>query len=126
LQNIHLNTYLQILLHTEASAEAEAQCAVLESLGLVDGVVTEDSDVFLFGARKVYRNIFDQKKYAEKYYMANIESDFGLDRDKLIYLAMLLGSDYTPGNYICSKLFPVESFFFYSIKIIYILLHDYA
>jgi 5'-3' exonuclease len=27
-------------------------------MGLVDGVITEDSDVFLFGARKVYRGVF--------------------------------------------------------------------
>ena len=78
-------------------AEAEAQCATLELLGLVDGVVTEDSDVFLFGARHVYRNIFEQKKYAERYRVEEVEAVLGLDRHGLISLALLLGSDYTAG-----------------------------
>lgn len=30
---------------------------------LVDGVVTEDNDAFLFGARHVYRHLFDPNRY---------------------------------------------------------------
>lgn len=47
-------------LHT---SQAEAQCAWLDQEGLVDGVVTDDNDVFLFGGEHVYRHIFDNKRY---------------------------------------------------------------
>ncbi|GFH19022.1 uncharacterized protein HaLaN_15909, partial [Haematococcus lacustris] len=76
---------------------AEAQCAWLDEQGLVDGVVTDDNDVFLFGGRHVYRNIFDNKRYVEEYHMQDVESEMGLDRHRLAELALLLGSDYTEG-----------------------------
>jgi DNA excision repair protein ERCC-5 len=80
-----------------APMEAEAQCAALEMEGLVDGVVTEDNDVFLFGARQVYKNLFDPSRHVEYYEMDDIEGELGLGRDQLIELAQLLGSDYTDG-----------------------------
>ncbi|KAH9314682.1 hypothetical protein KI387_023309, partial [Taxus chinensis] len=80
-----------------APMEAEAQCAYLECTHLVEGVVTDDCDVFLFGAGHVYKNIFDERKYVETYLMKDIEEDLGLDRQKLISMALLLGSDYTEG-----------------------------
>ncbi|RPB23079.1 PIN domain-like protein [Terfezia boudieri ATCC MYA-4762] len=80
-----------------APMEAEAQCAELIRLGLVDGIVTDDSDCFLFGGARVYKNMFNQAKYVECYLLGDLEKEFGLDRKKLISLAHLLGSDYTDG-----------------------------
>ena len=47
--------------------EAEAQCAALDILGLTEGSITDDSDIFLFGGRRVYKNIFNQNKHVEMY-----------------------------------------------------------
>ncbi|KAI0077931.1 PIN domain-like protein [Panus rudis PR-1116 ss-1] len=80
-----------------APMEAEAQCAELLSLTLVDGIITDDSDVFLFGGSRVFKNMFNQSKTVECFRLSDLERELGLDRDKLIRLAYLLGSDYTEG-----------------------------
>jgi len=80
-----------------APQEAEAQCAWMNEHGLVDAVVTDDSDAFLFGAKHVYRNVFESKKYVEAYAADRVRLELGLDREKMAHLALLLGSDYTEG-----------------------------
>ncbi|GAB4814523.1 hypothetical protein N2152v2_001569 [Parachlorella kessleri] len=80
-----------------APMEAESQCAWMDEMGLVDGVVTDDNDVFLFGGQRIYRNIFQSNKYVEEFHFKDIERELGLTREKLTHLALLLGSDYTPG-----------------------------
>ena len=80
-----------------APMEAEAQCAELVSLGLVDGIVTDDSDIFLFGGTRVYKNLFNQAKFVECYLASDLEKEYSLDREKIIQIAHLLGSDYTEG-----------------------------
>ncbi|XP_021730106.1 flap endonuclease GEN-like 2 [Chenopodium quinoa] len=78
--------------------EAEAQCALLNSESLCDGCFTSDSDVFLFGARTVYREIcLDKGGYVVCYEMNDIEKKLGLGRHSLVALALLLGSDYSHG-----------------------------
>ncbi|KAK3362202.1 5'-3' exonuclease [Lasiosphaeria hispida] len=77
--------------------EAEAQCAELVRLNLVDGIVTDDSDTFLFGGTRVYKNMFNSNKFVECYLAKDLESEMSLSRDQLISLAQLLGSDYTEG-----------------------------
>lgn len=37
-----------------APYEADAQMAYLERIGLIDGIITEDSDLLVFGCKKVY------------------------------------------------------------------------
>ncbi|KAK3629612.1 DNA repair protein rad2 [Elasticomyces elasticus] len=83
--------------YVTAPMEAEAQCAELVRLNLVDGIVTDDSDCFLFGGTRVYKNMFNQAKFVECYLASDLEKEFDLTRDKLIAVANLLGSDYTEG-----------------------------
>ncbi|KAI0912883.1 hypothetical protein F4823DRAFT_580011 [Ustulina deusta] len=80
-----------------APMEAEAQCAELVKLGLVDGIVTDDSDIFLFGGTRVYKNMFNGNKFVECYLSSDLERELSLSREQLISLAQLLGSDYTEG-----------------------------
>lgn len=80
-----------------APMEAEAQCAELVHLGLVDGIVTDDSDIFLFGGTRIYKNMFNAAKFVECYLASDLEKEYALDRGKLIRFAHLLGSDYTEG-----------------------------
>lgn len=80
-----------------APMEAEAQCAKLMRSGLVDGIVTDDSDTFLFGGTRVFKNVFSERKFVECYLAEDFEKEYGLGRDNLISFAHLLGSDYTEG-----------------------------
>ena len=65
--------------------------------GLTHGTITDDSDVWVFGGQRIYKNFFNQDKHCEVFSAADISKHFGLSREKLILLAMLTGSDYTDG-----------------------------
>eukprot|EP00669_Euglena_mutabilis_P004673 TRINITY_DN16020_c0_g1_i1.p1 TRINITY_DN16020_c0_g1~~TRINITY_DN16020_c0_g1_i1.p1 ORF type:complete len:555 (+),score=87.66 TRINITY_DN16020_c0_g1_i1:201-1667(+) len=79
-------------------SEADAQCGYMNAVGLVDGVCTEDSDVFLFGAKTVYRGLFGSSQNNVVAVTAErVEEQLGVDRAALVAMALLLGSDYTEG-----------------------------
>ncbi|XP_006276351.3 flap endonuclease GEN homolog 1 [Alligator mississippiensis] len=82
----------------QAAGEAEAMCAYLNANGYVDGCITNDGDVFLYGAQTVYRNFTMNAKdpYVDCYTMSSIKKKLGYDRESLIGLAVLLGCDYLP------------------------------
>ncbi|RZC41075.1 DNA repair protein complementing XP-G cells -like protein, partial [Asbolus verrucosus] len=80
-----------------APMEAEAQCAFLDLIDLTDGTITDDSDIWLFGGRTVYKNFFNQSKTVLEFKSENIQHHYKLTREQMILLAMLVGSDYTVG-----------------------------
>lgn len=43
------------LVNLKAPGEAEAELALLNRLGIIDAVMTEDSDIFAYGAQLVIR-----------------------------------------------------------------------
>ncbi|KAI0703711.1 PIN domain-like protein [Cytidiella melzeri] len=85
--------------HT-ATGEAEAELAQMAQLGLIDAVVTDDSDIFVFNATAVIRNnsLFGQAKTVDFYTdhdLAHIEPN-GLSRARFVLIALLCGGDYDP------------------------------
>lgn len=85
--------------------EAEATCAALNAQNLVDAVVSQDSDCFAYGARRVYRNFSVSNSAgggalqgsvdcydADKMFKSN-----GFGRNKMVALALLCGCDYGVG-----------------------------
>ncbi|VDP85287.1 unnamed protein product [Echinostoma caproni] len=86
--------------------EAEAQCVTLQRTDSVDLVASDDSDVWPFGARYVCRHLFggaDEPRSKPKhrspscYRIEDVRTSLGLDVANILRLAMLCGSDYTPG-----------------------------
>ncbi|XP_037541426.1 flap endonuclease GEN homolog 1 [Nematolebias whitei] len=81
-----------------AAGEAEAMCAYLDSVDLVDGCITNDGDAFLYGARTVYRNFNMNSKdpQVDCYQTSRVHTELHLSRENLVGLAILLGCDYIP------------------------------
>ncbi|KAI0324840.1 PIN domain-like protein, partial [Cubamyces sp. BRFM 1775] len=85
----------------EAAGEAEAEMARMNQLGVIDLVLTEDSDALVFGALTVARNPSYKRTDTDTlavYRASDILRDEGLSRGDLLLLALLLGSDYDPSG----------------------------
>jgi len=92
--------------YVQAPSEGEAQTARMVSDGVVDYAGTQDYDVLLFGAKKAVRNlvITGKKKVRgaeveispEIIELDNILNCLKLTREKLIWLALIVGTDYNP------------------------------
>ncbi|XP_068142867.1 flap endonuclease GEN [Drosophila tropicalis] len=88
----------------QGPGEAEAYCAFLNKHGLVDGVISQDSDCFAYGAVRVYRNFSVSTQGAQAaaggavdiYDMRDICSRMDFGQNKIIVMALLCGCDYCP------------------------------
>jgi flap endonuclease-1 len=92
----------------QAPSEAEAQAAYITRKAKAFAVVSEDYDSLLFGAKRLVRNlsITRRKKMPGQMVYAKAEpelielkqtlKELKINQDQLIYLAMLVGTDYNP------------------------------
>ncbi|MCX6803271.1 MAG: flap structure-specific endonuclease, partial [Candidatus Diapherotrites archaeon] len=90
----------------EAPEEGEAQGSVMVSRGQLFGVVSQDFDCLLFGATHLFRNIgiTGKRKVAGKNFyievkpqhleLESILKQLGVSREKLIWLGILVGTDF--------------------------------
>ncbi|KAF1921501.1 hypothetical protein BDU57DRAFT_51319 [Ampelomyces quisqualis] len=96
--------------YQEAPGEAEAECARLQMLGLVDAVWSQDSDCLMFGCTLWIRddrvvkqkgttdrskeNTQKSKKSARVVRASDLKAHLKIDREGLVLFAMLAGGDY--------------------------------
>lgn len=84
-----------------APGEAEAECAVLQSRGVVDAVMTQDVDAVMFGSRLTLRDWSKegtrgnkQPTHVSVLDLERVKERSGLDPDRMILIALLSGGDY--------------------------------
>lgn len=88
----------------QGPGEAEAFCAHLNANGFVDGVISQDSDCFAYGARRVFRNFTLSMQGSagsiggsvDIYDLDVVEKSVDFGRNKIIVMALLCGCDYCP------------------------------
>ncbi|GME66787.1 unnamed protein product [[Candida] boidinii] len=84
-----------------APYEADSQMVYLEKLGLVDGIISEDSDLLVFGCKTLITKLNDKGSCIEirKENFSKITSSSigSLNEDQLRLMATISGCDYTKG-----------------------------
>ncbi|KAG2368989.1 PIN domain-like protein [Suillus spraguei] len=84
---------------TEAPSEAEAELAAMNVHGVIDAVMTEDSDILIFGAPYIIRSAKNDKDYlnVQVFMEDGLEHGCSLTRGDCLLIALLTGGDYDEG-----------------------------
>ena len=95
--------------YIQGKTEAEAQCAYMSSKKIVDAAASQDFDSLLFGAdvlirnltlagrRKLPRSNQTVEVFPEKYILKENLDSLGISREKLVWIALLCGTDFNKG-----------------------------
>lgn len=93
----------------DAPSEGEAQASVMSKTGLVSGVVSQDYDCLLFGARRVFRNftMYGRRKVPGRNLYVNVSPEYidlsevlemnHITSEQLIDIGILVGTDFNKG-----------------------------
>jgi flap endonuclease-1 len=104
-----LLTYMGIPI-VQAPSEGEAEAAFLTKKGVAWASGSQDWDSLLFGAKRMVKNltISGRRKIARKEAYVDIKpevieledvlSQLGINRDQMIMIGILIGTDYNPGG----------------------------
>ncbi len=94
----------------QAPSEGEAQCAFMVSKGDVFASASQDYDSLLFGSLRLVRNLSltGKRKLPRKEVYVEVKPELikldevlrtlGINREKLIIMGLLIGTDYNPGG----------------------------
>lgn len=94
-----------------APSEGEAQASMMSKLGIVDGVISQDYDCLMFGARRVFRNFtfFGRRKVPGRNMYINVVPEYidlrenleklQITHEQLIQIGILVGTDFNSGIY---------------------------
>jgi len=103
-----LLTYMGIP-YVQAPTEGEAQASWMNGRDMVQGVISQDYDCLLFGAKRIYRNItiYGRRKVSGKNIYVNVTPEvidsnetfrtLGMTRENMIDVAVLVGTDFNTG-----------------------------
>ena len=83
----------------QAKAEGEAQAAHMVQKGDAEFVSSQDYDSLLFGAPVMVRNLSAPRRKAqlELVAFAELKEKYGITREELVEIAILIGTDFNPG-----------------------------
>lgn len=79
----------------EAPGEAEAQCAIITSMGLTYATASEDMDSLTFGTNFLLRGFNSKKEPIIQIELAQVLEGFGMTHEQFVDLCILCGCDYT-------------------------------
>ncbi|KAM6491705.1 PIN domain-like protein [Amanita muscaria] len=82
----------------QAPGEAEAELAQLNAVGLIDAIMTDDSDVSVFGATHVIRSSNTDNVTVHTLDKIKSDAQVLLTREDMVLIALLVGGDYDPAG----------------------------
>lgn len=92
---------LKFIKYIVAPYEADSQMVMLEKLGLVDGIISEDSDLLIFGCKTLITKLDDKGQCIEikRDHFKNVKGSYIniFTDDQLLLMAAISGCDYTKG-----------------------------
>jgi len=78
----------------DAFGEAEATCSFLNRIGIVDGVLTEDTDVLAYRTPSMYHNINTKENTVVQLDIKSILEELELEENEFLDFCILCGTDY--------------------------------